>query len=878
MEIKLASLELDNSLRIKGIKDPLKLISELYQPGENIKTVLPVFPFVQKNGELLLNRYLDFSFSIPRSSAAIFEIPGDGYCLLVCKTIDMLSKGLSHIRMGAALFDREKNLVHSNDDFKELLGTSAGYELSRILPENFLNDFDTYIESTELILRDSEIGDQIFRWQIFATAQHQFLLTLVSPYNEQEDYRQILEYSVDGIYQTDKAGRLIYGNQTLAELFGYSDITHMKTHVKRASSDIYVNEEDRSKFLKLLDADKPVIGFECEMKTFNGSTMWVRQNAQAIRSEHGETEYIVGTVTNISEIKKAEQAQKTAEANYERLFNDAQAGLFQTTLEGNLVRANRTLASMLGFASVDECLNAHKNIRYTLYKNPNDRTDIIEKLQEKRRLPETRVEFQRKDGSSIWVLMTSNTVTDPSTGKALFEGSIVNISNQVENEKQIQYLADHDFLTDLPNRKTFNDTLHARYKVRTEYQDSHFAILFLDLDHFKDINDTMGHVVGDELLKRVSERLKLCLRSSDMVYRIGGDEFAIITNHSDHATLIQLAISVLHAFNRAFEIDENFINVTPSIGIVDSSQVSLENVDNFTQELLTAADLALYQSKCNGRNQYQFYVEDMRTNLQREKYIEHGLSQALTTGDGLHLYYQAVVDASTKRISSAEALLRWQYKDEWVAPAEFIPIAEKSGQIAKIDLWVIDAIAKHCEQIKTAGFEIPLSFNLSSYHFNHNTLRGVLDRLQQSVEKFASQLVVELTERVVFENTQNVIDNLQLLHHWNIGIALDDFGTGYSSLSYLTQFPIDKLKVDQSFVQRMHIDPKAKAVVTASVQIAKTLGLKVVAEGVETAEHLKALAGLEFDELQGYYFARPCPFEKLLLELENETPIDSEQA
>ncbi|MEX0624237.1 MAG: GGDEF domain-containing phosphodiesterase, partial [Saccharospirillum sp.] len=303
--------------------------------------------------------------------------------------------------------------------------------------------------------------------------------------------------------------------------------------------------------------------------------------------------------------------------------------------------------------------------------------------------------------------------------------------------------------------------------------------------------------------------------------------------------------------------------VTASMGVVQCHQLDADRPHAVVEDVMSAADLALYRCKRTGRAGYRFYEHLMRVDLQSEKSMEHELTLALKANK-LLLHFQPVFDAKSKRIIGAEALIRWPTDEGFISPAQFIPLAERSGLIADIDLWVLQQILDHCDQLSRKHSDLVLSFNLSAHHFNKHTFTDIIQPLLPRIKRVGPQLALELTERVMFERTEGVIASLHSLRHLGVHISLDDFGTGFSSLSYLTQFPIDKIKIDQSFIKTMHSNTTARAVVQAAAQIGKTLGLVVNAEGVETEEQLAVVSQLGIDEVQGFLFARPMPFDAFL--------------
>ncbi len=418
------------------------------------------------------------------------------------------------------------------------------------------------------------------------------------------------------------------------------------------------------------------------------------------------------------------------------------------------------------------------------------------------------------------------------------------------NVTQIAFLAHHDPLTRLPNRTMFQDRVqHALTQLD---RGANFALLCLDLDRFKAVNDTLGHPVGDALLQQVAERLKACVREGDIVARLGGDEFAIILVKSGEAAEIDgLCARIIETVGAVYEIDGHQVNIGTSIGI------ALAPSDGSTpQELLKNADTALYGAKANGRGTSCFYEAAMNAALQARRALEVGLRQAIAR-DELELHYQPLVDAYSREVSGFEALVRWRHPERgMVSPEEFIPVAEAAGLIGPIGQWVL----------RTACFDatrwpngIRVAVNLSSLQFKDKHLVANVRAALADSGLEADRLELEITESVLLNDSKATLEILHDIKLMGVQIAMDDFGTGYSSLSYLRSFPFDKVKIDRSFIKDLPHDRNSMAIVRAIIGLSDTFGLRVTAEGVETEEQASQLALERCSQLQGYLFSKPIP-------------------
>ena len=420
-------------------------------------------------------------------------------------------------------------------------------------------------------------------------------------------------------------------------------------------------------------------------------------------------------------------------------------------------------------------------------------------------------------------------------------------------EKQLEYQASHDALTRLPNRNVLVDRIHQAL-LMSQRNGHQVAVIFVDLDNFKFINDSLGHNIGDELLKIAAERLVACVRAGDTVARQGGDEFVITVSDPDVGTVaVRIAGAIQEAISQPFRINEQELAITCSIGISTSPRDGEE-----VQTLIKNADLAMYQAKDQGRNRFRFYTSEMNARLLSRMTMEMHLRRALERNE-LFLCYQPKVSLISGKITSMEALVRWQSPElGLVSPVSFIPLAEETGLIEAIGEWVLDTACRQNQNWQDIGLPaIPVAVNLSPCQFRQKNLVQVVERILRESRLEARYLELEVTESLVMQNMDRVTTILNELKALGTTLSMDDFGTGYSSLSYLKRFPFDKLKIDQSFVRDMTSDPDSAAIAKAIIAMAHNLRLKVIAEGVETAGQLNYLRMHNCDEIQGYLFSKP---------------------
>ncbi len=460
---------------------------------------------------------------------------------------------------------------------------------------------------------------------------------------------------------------------------------------------------------------------------------------------------------------------------------------------------------------------------------------------------------QTRDGRALWVRISTSLVRDERGQPLYYLSMIEDIDLRKTAEEQINYLAFHDALTGLPNRQLAKDRLdHAiAYAAREK---SGVALLHLDLDHFKAINDSLGHSIGDELLKEMATKLDDCIRDTDTLCRLGGDEFLIIlANVIDPEIISSIAVKVQETLGATFRIQGHELTTSVSIGIT----VYPDDGRDF-DILLKKADTALYKAKENGRNAYQFYTEQMNNEAVEYLKIRNGLRQALIHDEFL-LHYQPQINLADGKVVGVEALIRWRHPELGVLqPSRFITIAEDSGLIVPIGDWALRQACKQAVEWRRIGLPpIIVAVNLSAVQFKRGDIeKSVLQALHESGHD-PNYLELELTESILIQDTSRAMDTLTRLKEMGMKLSIDDFGTGYSSLSYLKRLNVDKLKIDQSFVRDMVNNKNDAAIVQAIIQMARSLGLQVIAEGVEDEQLVSMLFHQQCHEAQGYHFARP---------------------
>jgi diguanylate cyclase (GGDEF)-like protein/PAS domain S-box-containing protein len=550
----------------------------------------------------------------------------------------------------------------------------------------------------------------------------------------------------------------------------------------------------------------------------------------------------------LGQITFAEIARKVMEHTSE--------GIIVTDLKGNILLANPAFEVVTGY-SVDEVIGKNPNI---LQSGLHD-AEFYEKMWNditNNGFWKGEIWNKRKDGELFVEWLTISSVKDKEGNITNYVAVFSDITEQKSNIEQLKRLAHYDLLTGVPNRYLFTKRLENLIQTSSRYNQQ-FALLFLDLDRFKYINDTLGHQAGDLLLQKVAQRLKGILRKKDTIARIGGDEFVIILPNLKHIReAVQTAEMIIEALKSSFFLNGQEVYISTSIGI---SFYPYDGED--IETLVRNADRAMYQAKKSGKNHFELYHSELYTNDKETLLLENSMRKAIERNE-FQLYYQPQIHTRTKQICGVEALIRWKHPERgFVSPAEFIPIAEESGLIVPISEWVL---MKACEDLKKLHLDYPylkMSVNISALFFQQNDFIKMLERIVEKTNINPRFLELELTESTIMPNARQSIEQLVKIKQIGLKIAVDDFGTGFSSLSYLHQFPIDILKIDQSFIKHLSTYQDDASIVTAIIQMAHNLRLSVVAEGVETEKQFKFLQKQGCDYVQGYYFSKPVPFHEL---------------
>lgn len=720
-------------------------------------------------------------------------------------------------------------------------------------------------------------------------------------------YRSIFENVVEGIFQTTVKGQYRIANPMLARICGYASPEELMATLTNIEHQLYVNPNRRFEFKCLVQQQGAIWGFESQVYRKDGEIIWTSENARAIYDSDGQVVGYEGTVEDITERKRAEAElhkrdsllQGVAEAASHLLTNTdygsaiekvlaalgTAAGVDRVYLYENhphpitmepavSMRFEWTQASVT--PTIDQPYQQNQpygasNRWYTALSSGNSVSCII------RELPATEREVLDRDGTQSVLMVPILVNNHEFWGYIGFDdchserrwskseesillamaASISGAFQRQQTEQKIRYQARHDVLTGLPNRTQFSKQLSLSLET-AQQNGERLAVMFLDLDRFKTINDTLGHATGDQLLIGVAKRITSCLRVGDIVARWGGDEFTLLlTQISCTEDVAKVGRRILATSKPAFALEGHELHISTSIGI---ALYPYDGED--AQTLLKHADAALYQAKEQGRNNYQFYTPAINPQASELLALENSLHQALER-DEFVVYYQPQVNIRTWEITQIEALLRWQHPElGLLPPSTFIPLAEETGLIVPICEWVLRTACAQNQVWQKAGLPLlRLAINLSPRQFQQPELDKIVAQVLEETGLVPGFLELEITETTAMQDMDFTSTMLHSLHQMGVHLSMDDFGTGYSSLSYLKRFPFSTIKLDQSFIHELTTDPRDAAIAAAVIALGQGLNLRVVAEGVATKEQLDCLRSLHCEEMQGYLFSPPLSAE-----------------
>ena len=657
---------------------------------------------------------------------------------------------------------------------------------------------------------------------------------------DENPYRSMLENLHEGIWVLDKYHNIQYVNQYMADLLGYR-VTDMLGKAYYSFINERLVESSRSILHLLKDGEEQSFLFELRHK--DGSLVFVNMSATPMLDEEGQYNGVIAGVIDVGYMREQELRVKMLSSAVEQ----SSAMVVITDAQSRIEYVNHRFTEVTGY-SKDNVLD--KNIQAFFIDDESD--DLQQAILHKNDW-HGEVQIKTRQNQPVWVLASISSVKADNSDEMHYIAVLEDMTQLKEDQRKIEQLAYVDSLTGLANRLLLRDRLEQVLKM-VQRNHNRAALLYLDLDQFKRINDSLGHDVGDALLMRVAENLRNCVRHQDTVARMGGDEFVILlTDVDDMAGASLVAGKILRTLEQPIKLLKHEIIVTCSIGITLAPDDSLD-----ADILLKNADLAMYQAKSKGRNNYQFFTDDMNEKVVEQLMVENQLRKALKEGEIL-IYFQPQVDIQTGEIIGAESLIRWQHPQKGLlGPDSFIGVAEETGLVVQLGEQVFRMA---CEKWIELGFHndshLRLAVNLSARQFRDSQLLPMIQHTLEQTGFNPQQLEIEITETMLMENIELAITVLDQIKEMGIGISIDDFGTGYSSLNYLKRLPISALKIDKAFIDDIPNDKEDMEISAAVIAMAHKLNIQVVAEGIETQQQWQFLKDNHCDIGQGYLFGKP---------------------
>ncbi len=664
-------------------------------------------------------------------------------------------------------------------------------------------------------------------------------------------YRELVDEAASIILRWDTEGNVTFFNEFAQQFFGYSEEEILgKNVVGTIVPEKEFTGRDLASLMKEIQRAPATFEYnENENVKRNGERVWVAWKNRPVCDESGSVVEVLSVGIDITARKRAEEQMRKHSSALEQTADT----VVITDRDGIIEYVNRAFEQTTGYSEA-EAIGRKANLTKSGMHEPGFHERLWSTILDGNVFSDVFIN-RRKDGKLYYEEKTITPLKGDHGVITHFIATGKDITERVQIQERLQYLAHHDVLTGLPNRVLFTERLEHAVALRRD-KDKPVAVLFLDLDRFKIINDTLGHVAGDRALRMVAERLQQCVRKGDTVARLGGDEFAILLEDAEAADRVAwIARKVLDVMSRPFSVEQHEYLLTASIGI---STLPRDGQDS--QTLLKHADIAMYRAKEGGGNTYQFYSHAMGVQELERLTLETSLRRALDRGEFV-LHYQPQLDIDTGEIVGAEALLRWEHPElGLVAPEQFIATLEETGLILPVSEWVLRTA---CEQARVWQREgerpVRITVNLSARQFNTASLIATISGVLSENDLAPELLELEVTESVLMQHSENTIDSFAALDAMGVRLVLDDFGTGYSSLSYLKRFPVDGIKIDRAFTRDITFDADGAAIVRAIVAMAETLNLQVVAEGVETEKQLASLRSKGCHVMQGFLFSAPVP-------------------
>ncbi len=737
----------------------------------------------------------------------------------------------------SALNTINEHTLSSDEHFEIVVTNDIGQKISSIVYISSLS-----MESTDRLGLLVDISDQKRAKEAISILKNRYELATQGSNEGLWDW----EVEKDELFISDKFRELLGDNSTLLN-------NSLKSFIS------LIDDEFRPKFIKNLEEhlNNDTKSFKSEfIIDIDGDKRWFLARAKAV-SENGNIKRVVGFLSDISDIKRAELALKESQEQFKSFMENLPSGVYIRDLKDNIIFSNRYINNFFGKETI-----SGKSVKEIFHESEYKRIISENKKVLKERILSTETKMSDKFGNIKFFQL--NQFVLHKNEKKLIGSIYTDITSQKMTEKKLDKLAHYDLLTNLPNRALFYDSL-SHVVSKASRNSSKVALMFLDLDNFKTINDTLGHDYGDILLKEVAVKLKSVLRTEDMVSRLGGDEFTIILDGiHDNVFPSIVAKKIIDTLSVPIKLKDEMGYIGSSIGISIYPDDTRDK-----DELIKFADMAMYRAKESGKNTHRYFTSAMDSESREKMELTKDLRNAIINNE-LKLYYQPIIDIDKGVIALFEGLVRWEHpKYGLITPENFISLAEEGGFMVKVGRWILRTACQKIKSLQENGYEIKIAVNVSSKQLTQNHLEETTKSIVKETGIKPELLELEVTEGFLMENIKKVEEVLTNLRDIGIGISIDDFGTGYSSLSRLKSLPITKLKIDKSFVDDIATESEDREIVKVIILLAKSLGLEIVAEGIEDKEQLKLMRDFGCRLIQGYYFSKPLPSEKVEKYLDN---------
>ena len=711
------------------------------------------------------------------------------------------------------------------------------------------HDFDVVLPEPK---GNDEVSNVVKAFKVMKSSLNKYLKDIQKAQKRYETFfknNKAVELIIDPV-----ENKIIDFNEAALEFYGYT-ADEMKK-LKISDINTLCEEEIQEEVQKVKNSQRNYFIFKHRLA--NGDIKDVEVYSGPL--EIDDKVYIYSIVHDISKRVSIEKEKNEIQERLNLALEGSNDGLWDWNLLTNEVYFSPRFKEMLGYNN-DEFVNDFSSFADNLYPEDKKKTlKFIETfLESEDTYYEQNFRMRTKSGRYIPIMARAKKLLDENENPIRLTGTHVDMTEITKAQEKLKFQAEHDTLTGLPNRALFLDRLNQSIKHAQRHNEK-VAVLFMDLDHFKEVNDSLGHDVGDELLKRVSNLVQNVIRISDTVARIGGDEFTVMIERIENNDVITNIIQkIMKTLKDPHILNEHVLYTSFSVGVA----IYPDDGHN-AEELLKNSDTAMYKAKSTGRNRYQFYTDDMTQKALQRVILEASLRRAIFNNE-FEVYYQPQVDGRDDKIIGLEALIRWNHPENGLtSPGNFIPLAEDTGMIIDIDNWVMKSVMRQATIWHTEKTNIGrLSINISVLLLNSQDFIGFVKNNLEKTGCKAEWLEFEVTESQIMKDTQESIKLLKELSEMGIKISIDDFGTGYSSLSYLKQLPIDKLKIDQSFIRDIIKDKDDREIVRTIIAMAKNLNMSVIAEGVETIEQKEFLVKNGCNEIQGYFYYKPIPVKEI---------------